>query len=728
MLRYLLCCLCLLGVLTELAAQPEPKKREKIDIDFAERLDVTQRGKDQEQRLVGNVELSQDSIYMYCDSAVLINSVQLRAFGDITFQQGDTLAAFSKRLVYNADRKEADLYDNVLLQNGEQLLYTDALHYNLVTKVATYNTGGRLTDRETELTSRRATYNAGTNVIVFRDSVTVIDKRFEMRADSLRYDARAERVTFLGPTVIRTDSSRIYCEDGFYDVRNNVAEFRQNAQYGSGERQATADVIRYEGKATGSVYTLDGDARFKEGERRQATADQIRYDAAADAYELKGDAYFRDSLRTIRGEEIVYDAKQDRYATRGGRSYISDPPNLLEADTVDYDKVAGFGLARGNVIWRDTSARITIEAGRADYRQEDGYLKASGGRGNRALMITELDGDSLFVTADTLFSNQEITITPSTVEPSDSLAQRSGPAVTANSPKVDTSGLTTNPTIPPGIPDTVATFVSPIATTFPAARSDTTATLATRVPVVVPAGRADTTRRVLAYRDVRIYKSDMQGLADSLSFNSRDSILTLYREPIMWQDTAQFTADTIDVHLRNSRLDHVHLKRTAFVATSPDLVFFNQVKGKDIYAYFDSSTLHRTEVEGNAESIYYAQDKTGAYIGVNQIACSEMVLDFDRNAIKDIRFIQMPSGKMDPISRIQPATQPELPGFLWLRDLRPTGLPALFGPPLRELGNRPSISEGKPGQGRNQSPPSTYAPGAGGPPPGRGRPPGREKE
>ncbi|MGB3547747.1 MAG: OstA-like protein, partial [Saprospiraceae bacterium] len=698
-----------------------------IDIDFAERLDVVQRGKDQEQRLVGNVELSQDSIYMYCDSAVLVNSVQLRAFGDITFQQGDTLAAFSKRLVYNADKKEADLYENVLLQNGEQLLYTDALHYNLVTKVATYSTGGRLTDRETELTSRRATYYAGTNVIVFRDSVTVIDKRFEMRADSLRYDARAERVTFLGPTVIRTDSSRIYCEDGFYDVRNNVAEFRQNAQYGSGERQATADVIRYEGKATGSVYTLDGDARFKEGERRQATADQIRYDAAADAYELKGDAYFRDSLRTIRGEEIVYDAKQDRYATRGGRSYISDPPNLLEADTVDYDKVAGFGLARGNVIWRDTSARITIEAGRADYRQEDGYLKASGGRGNRALMITELDGDSLFVTADTLFSTQDITFTPIAAPPVDTAAQQNYPAAIDSLSVTDTLYSTTSPPAPHR-PDTTAITTAPDLTA-PPGRPDTTLAAPTALTAAsAPLGRSDTTRRVLAYRDVRIYKSDMQGLADSLSFNSRDSILTLYREPIMWQDTAQFTADTIDVHLRNSRLDHVHLKRTAFVATSTDLLFFNQVKGKDIFAYFDSSTLKRTEVEGNAESIYYAQDKVGAYIGVNQIACSEMVLDFDQNAIKDIRFLQMPSGKMDPISRVRPATQPELPGFLWLRDLRPTGLPALFGPPLRQLGQRPVASDDKPGRNSSRPPSPTYRPGEGEPPPGRGRPAGREKE
>src|SRR5690625_7843067 len=70
------------------------------------------------------------------------------------------------------------------------------------------------------------------------------------------------------------------------------------------------------------------------------------------------------------------------------------------------------------------------------------------------------------------------------------------------------------------------------------------------------------------------------------------------------------------------------IRGNAFIITSPDSVFFNQIKGRDIKAYFEEGKLVRTDVEGNAESIYFPLDEENAYIGMNIIVCSKIDMYF----------------------------------------------------------------------------------------------------
>ncbi len=614
------------------AQQPEPEK-ETISIDHADVLQLVDKGKS--QRLIGGVELSQDSIFMYCDSAELVEEVQVYAYDNVVLQQGDSLAAFSRFLDYNAETRLAKLRYDVVLKRGETELYTERLDYDLATRQATYHTGGRITRNGTELRSIHGYYYADTRNVYFRDSVVAVDDRFEMRADTLRYDLAAERVYFLGPTVIRSDTHQIYCEAGYYDVALDQAVFEQNAQYKSGERLAAADVIQYYGDR--QVYVLEGDAYVAEGEFQRATADRIDFFRAEDRYQLRGNSRVVDSVQTVTGENIDYDARSGSYAVSGGRSTVSNPPMLLTADEMVSSDATGIGTATGDVIYRDTSAQLTVTSDRADYNQRTGYLKASGGTRGRPLMSVVLDADTMYMAADTLIS--------------------------LRSDSVDASG--------------------------------------------------DTVRYLAAYKDVRILKSDIQAVADSLGFNTVDSILTLYQNPVLWQDTSQLTADTIDLYLKNEAPDKVVLRRNAMVITSPDLIFFNQVRGKEIQAYFnDSSSLERTEVNGNAEAIYYAQDDSGAYIGVDKTACSRMVLFFEGGGVYQIKFLAQPSGRLDPMGDINHETF-RLEGFRWLRDFRPVELGDLFGPKLAI----PVADPARPPRGRPDPAPARPAAGEGGDPP-----------
>ncbi len=584
------------------AAGQDSARTQPIDIDYSYTLEIFQDGDDVIRKLTGSparsVELSQDSIYMYCDSALILRGGTLvRAMGNVIIQQGDSLNIFSDSLRYDGASRMADLFGNVILENNEQRLFTDRLRYDLNTKVATYRSGAKLLREQTQLSSRVGYYYVDADMAYFRDSVVVIDPEFSLKADTLGFNTGANVVNFLGPTLISKDDTRIYCEDGFYDMENGVAEFRKNAQYVQGEQQATARIIRFEEQS--KTYSLIGDARFVENDRR-ATADTIRYDELNDKTYLIGDARYRDATQEMEAPFIEYDAGADRYAARG-RSRLSDPPQILEADSVGFDEAAGMGLALGNVVWQDTANQLTVYADRAHYDRETGYLRAQGGPYGRPLLLNIVDGDSLYLAADTLLALQ------------------------------DTTG-------------------------------------------------GDSTRILQAFFDVRLYKSDMQAVADSLSFNTRDSTFQLFQDPIVWSDTSQFTADTIHIALRNEQIDRVFLRNKGLIINSPDEQFFNQIKGKNITAYFVDNQIDRMRVVGNAESIYYALDDSSAYIGVNQTICSEMTIFWGDNQVERIRFDTQPSGKAFPMGQID-HNELRLEGFRWVTDRRPRGLLDLFDKP-----------------------------------------------
>ncbi|MEM6770910.1 MAG: OstA-like protein, partial [Bacteroidota bacterium] len=612
--------------------------KEVVDIEEAEEYRVLNRG--DVQLLVGNVVLSQDSVFMYGDSVLLAEQTQVNAYGNVTIQQGDSLAAFSNELDYNGKTKLADLTGDVVLQRGETELYTDRLEYDLTTKLATYHTGGCIVSQTTELTSTHGYYYADRKQVYFRDSVVAIDERFEMRADTLLYDLAAERVYFLGPTVIRTDTHRIYCESGYYDVQLDQAVFSQNAQYASGARKAAADTIKYFGGLR-EYYVLEGDAYVAEGDFRRATAERINYFRREDSYQLEGNAYLRDSTQTVRGDTVTYDVKKDILAVSGGRPLIDAPPMLIEADRFDSEPETGNRIASGRVVWQDTSANLQIEAANAIYNEATGYLLATGGTGpppgkpdyfgDRPMLTSVLNFDTMWMVADTLVSVQR--------------------------ERLDTTISTT-------VIGVDSTLFGDSIIVQDILQQDTLVT-------------TDSIRYLSAFNDVRILKSDLQAVCDSLGFNTIDSVLTLYQDPILWQDTSQLTGDTVRIYFKDEAPDKVRLLRNALVITTPDFIFFNQVKGKTIEALFDSTGLSRTEVVGNAEAIYYILDDAQAYVGVNKTACSAMVLSFKSGSVRKIRFLSAPSGKMDPMKAVN-HEEFKLEGFRWEEARKPKTLEDLF--------------------------------------------------
>jgi lipopolysaccharide export system protein LptA len=179
-------------------------------------------------------------------------------------------------------------------------------------------------------------------------------------------------------------------------------------------------------------------------------------------------------------------------------------------------------------------------------------------------------------------------------------------------------------------------------------------------------------KKMYAYKKVQIYKSDMAGRCDSLSYNVSDSTIYFYQKPILWNTKNQSEADSINVLLKRNKIKLMNLKGKSFVISLDTLVNFNQIKGRKMQVMFtDSAKMEKVTVEGNGESIYYAIDEKNTVTGMNRVQCGKMNLSFAKSKVSRIAFVGKPDGRFIPPKEVKEGDK-ELDGFRWRLNERPT--------------------------------------------------------
>jgi lipopolysaccharide export system protein LptA len=178
-------------------------------------------------------------------------------------------------------------------------------------------------------------------------------------------------------------------------------------------------------------------------------------------------------------------------------------------------------------------------------------------------------------------------------------------------------------------------------------------------------------KRLLAYKNVRIYKTDMQGVADSLEYRTLDSALYFYQQPVLWTEGNQMSADSIRMLIRKQTIDKVYLNANAFVISQDSLFNFNQIKGRHMTAEFKNAKINRVFVNGNGESIYFIlSEKEAAAMGMNRIICSDITIRFEDGQVKTLSFYKQPDGKFIPPHELKKEDM-TLRGFTWREDRKP---------------------------------------------------------
>ena len=183
----------------------------------------------------------------------------------------------------------------------------------------------------------------------------------------------------------------------------------------------------------------------------------------------------------------------------------------------------------------------------------------------------------------------------------------------------------------------------------------------------------DSTRLMKAYFNTRFYRQDLQGVCDSMVFNSTDSVINMYRNPIIWNSNYQLFGDTIKIFLNDSTIDRVHIPTFAFAAEQKDTAFFNQITGKDMINRFHGGKLKQVNVSGNVQTIFYPQEEDSTFTGLNNATSGFLKMEMDTLSNEMDKLIMWPQvdGTMTPISKIK-SKDLYLPSFRWYEAIRPT--------------------------------------------------------
>ena len=182
---------------------------------------------------------------------------------------------------------------------------------------------------------------------------------------------------------------------------------------------------------------------------------------------------------------------------------------------------------------------------------------------------------------------------------------------------------------------------------------------------------------IKAFYGARFFRSDMQGICDSLVYFTKDSVVQLHQNPVVWSEVHQLSADYIEMQQKTDSPDEMILKNNSFIISKLDSSRFDQIKGKNMVGYIVNNELERIDVDGNGQTLYYAREDS-AIIGLNQAESANISIRFKEGRAFKIIFIKAPQGQLKPLFEI---TQEEkkLSGFDWKISQRPLSKHDLFG-------------------------------------------------
>jgi hypothetical protein len=159
-------------------------------------------------------------------------------------------------------------------------------------------------------------------------------------------------------------------------------------------------------------------------------------------------------------------------------------------------------------------------------------------------------------------------------------------------------------------------------------------------------------------------------VADSMQFTTKDSSLTLYNEPILWNEDSQILGEKIIFYLNDSTIDWTHVIGQALFVQMNDSIHFNQIAGREMKAYFKNGEIDYADVKGNVEAVFYPLDSDSAMIGMNTTEGSSLRTYFKMRSVNKIVMIGHSNGVMYPMEKLDEKKM-FLPNFNWFDRIRP---------------------------------------------------------
>ncbi|WP_371128716.1 OstA-like protein [Sphingobacterium cellulitidis] len=651
--------------------------------------------------------LAADSGDLYKDD---IGNEFFEAHGNIVITQPSGTVIQGTHLHYDASSQHAVLTKNVKMVDAQSTLTTNYLTYNLRSQQGTYTGGGRIIGQGDTITSQRAYYFENTKDAYFNNKVVVRNASTIIYTDSMQYNTMYRDAFFFGPTTINgRQGEKLYTEKGTYNTEFGVAKFNKNNLYTEGSRFLKGDSLFYDrnkglGEAFRNVLFVDTlDKFYASGEYgKYIEADQsilmtnkplIKYVIKTDSSDNSQDTVQVDTvnkenlskreLRKIekaqekeREKELEQLEEKEKEKPADSKNGIIKPaePDSLSKPIVRQNTKIDTAYMTADTLF---SKVIFVR----EYRPLDLKLDRNGGQLEDTVEVDYGDMDEV-----DLVSTGDSSVTQSAVKEaakpavSKDAVSNSKPAVKKPAPKTP---VKPKPVDPASIQaSTKADSILRRNAVMPTkAEHDSLFNNALKAAQAVDTVMKDSTkiysdtartRIVKAYYNVRVYKSDLQAVADSVYYGMVDSMFRFMGSPMIWSDGSQINADTIYMQIKNNKMDNALLKDNAFMVNAVlDTLKFNQLKGRKITAFFANNNIDRIFVDGNAENLVFTtNDKTNTITEMFHDRSSRIKVFMEGKKIIDYFSIRKVDQKIYPFKLVTQEIE-VLPGFLWKPEDRP---------------------------------------------------------
>ncbi len=687
------------------------------------------------RKALGHARFEHNSTLLICDTALWnVNQNVINAFGNVQIIQNNTVLS-SESLDYLIDQNLAQ-FRGALVQlrdkDGNTLRTTD-LDYNTKDSVAVFRNGGALRDKDGQIIesddghyySKLKTFSFTNNVNMYTDSIFV-------KTDDLDYNTGTNVATFGTGTNAWRDNNMLSSQAGFYERTLEKFTFFRNVHILTENQEAWADTLVYYrvpnnvemfghvelldttrnvAAVAGYVQYIDSLSFIKltrepaviaiseQGEKRDTAyigADTLILRSIpkcdVDSSEISNSA---SRLKEINVDPVTeyrrkaYEAAKAA-AEEARKKREEEDPNAAGASDRGASAVKPGGKPTGKPAGKATGTAIGKTAGTTAGKTGDnsgGKAISKSGKLSGDAMIGDpvtkgrqglpAPWDDVIEYAPPRFQLPDtLKTSPDTVRvPSDSLAAKTLSAVTEPVSLTEPAEVT-DPQSPDSLTVPTDSLTVPTDSLTVPTDSLTVPGDSLHVPTdSLSLAPKDSTKISFIYgiRNVKVFRNDMQVACDSLAYTDLDSLIRLYENPIVWNEIKrQYSADSITVIVKNRSIDRASLMSNAFIIVQEDTLSYDQIRGTEMMAYFDSTgALRRFDSMGGASGVFYIEEN-GSLATVNKFESKMLTATLKDGNIQDLNYFDAVKTDAYPVVQMK-KDEKILKGFDWQPDKRPKG-------------------------------------------------------
>ena len=567
--------------------------------------------------------------YLICDTALWrVADNIINAIGHVKLMQEGTVLT-SQTLDYFVDRDLAEFRGSVvqLVDKENNILRTRTLDYNTKDSVAVFTGGAAMKDKDGQIIeSINGTYDSKASLFTFTNEVNMFTDSVFIKTESLHYRTDLEKATFNSYIDFWKDDNMLSASRGWYNRKRETFFFNDKVHATSKDQETWSDTL-YFFRAVGNVE-LRGNVQMQ---------DSTHHTSAVSKYLLYEDSLARVTLINEAAVAIAdedSDYKDTIYTGADTIIYYTlkkcdIPANEFKEAETRLSEIMADAVGE---LRRKAAEEAAKKAEEAAKKKEQMKAGRGGMKGGKSLGGA-LEPGQPQVPEEPQAPQEPASPTDTVSAPADSITPPLDSAAMALADSVARADSLAN--IPP--PDT------------------------TKVGFAVAIG------------NVKIYRQDMQVRCDSLRYTDLDSIARFYLDPIVWNEgRRQYYSDSLNVLIRQGHVDRASLMSNAMILTQEDTLLYDQIKGAEVMAYFDSTTaLTRFDAIGGATAIFYLEEN-GALSTVNKVESKMLSGTFVDGTIDRIHYFEQPKNDAYPVVQF-PQSDRYLKGFKWEPGLKPTG-------------------------------------------------------